>query len=470
MHDQEHLARASTRPGGNVYPGRVRALLRRERQIGRNGLSVVGLDPEEVLLVVTSGAWDESWYLQEYPDVASHLVDPLLHYLVQGWRELRSPGPRFDARRYAESAGLHDIHPLLHYLGTITGWGEPRDVANRGPGPPFFESLRNASSRSDQPYYAGAQRESMNGVPHPRSTQINRLYDRLFSTSSTVNQLNLVHIELENFMTPSEAYALVDHIFHAPTRTSAASDRPDLWSHAGGWALALQDKLEAGPRNADRAMARYWRRRGALLFQRSASPARRLIVCFAGGARRLMMPVPVFLQHVCALDADVLILRGQRGSPTYSNGIPGVSAGFPGVVRWLRDFALRRPVAEIACVGTSHGALPSIVAGMQLGATSVLAAGTFSTDAAHLFEGTSACDLSDVVAVFRNYRLALPNVHLVFGDASDRDAATATVIAGLIPGGSVTTVPGAQHGCLWPLVQRGEFTDLLDRTIGAHWA
>ena len=81
-------------------------------------LSVTALDPDDVLLVLQSAAWDEDWYRQEYPDVPTSGVDPLLHYLTQGWRELRSPGPLFDAQWYADAylAGVRDQHPLLHFL------------------------------------------------------------------------------------------------------------------------------------------------------------------------------------------------------------------------------------------------------------------------------------------------------------------------------------------------------------------
>ncbi len=62
--------------------------------------------------------FDSAWYLRSYPDVARAGMDPLEHYLVQGYREARDPSPNFDARFY-KRRHLRDIpgeNPLLHYL------------------------------------------------------------------------------------------------------------------------------------------------------------------------------------------------------------------------------------------------------------------------------------------------------------------------------------------------------------------
>ena len=69
--------------------------------------------------VVKSGLFDTSWYLAQYPEAAASNLDPLDHYLTIGWRQGRSPGPRFDAARYLEQsrdAALAECEPLLHFL------------------------------------------------------------------------------------------------------------------------------------------------------------------------------------------------------------------------------------------------------------------------------------------------------------------------------------------------------------------
>ena len=96
-------------------------------------LSLIGLDPDDVLAVLASGFWSESWYLEQYPDVALSGEVPFLHYLVQGWRELRSPGPDFDARWYSVKYRVDDpaVHPLVHYVreGQAAGLRPRADAA-----------------------------------------------------------------------------------------------------------------------------------------------------------------------------------------------------------------------------------------------------------------------------------------------------------------------------------------------------
>ncbi len=62
--------------------------------------------------------FDSAWYLRTYADVAAARMDPVEHYMVQGFREARDPSPDFDARFYRQRylADAPDENPLLHYL------------------------------------------------------------------------------------------------------------------------------------------------------------------------------------------------------------------------------------------------------------------------------------------------------------------------------------------------------------------
>ena len=61
---------------------------------------------------------------------------PLLHHLVQGWRALRSPGPLFDARRYAAAyrEELANEHPAAFEVrqGGAAGHMPRADGSRRG--------------------------------------------------------------------------------------------------------------------------------------------------------------------------------------------------------------------------------------------------------------------------------------------------------------------------------------------------
>jgi len=63
--------------------------------------------------------FDSTYYLEQNPDVKSADINPLLHYINQGYREGREPHPLFDSSYYLE---LHPelkeegINPLIHYV------------------------------------------------------------------------------------------------------------------------------------------------------------------------------------------------------------------------------------------------------------------------------------------------------------------------------------------------------------------
>ena len=74
-----------------------------------------------------SGLFDAAWYTMSYPDVVAARTDPLDHFLRQGWRENRWPGPNFDTAFYRHA---HDdvagINPLIHYVRH--GYAENRAI------------------------------------------------------------------------------------------------------------------------------------------------------------------------------------------------------------------------------------------------------------------------------------------------------------------------------------------------------
>ena len=63
--------------------------------------------------------FDPRFYLDAYPDIAASGMDPLEHYLVQGFREGRRPFEAFDPFFYRDRylRDWPDTNPLLHYLG-----------------------------------------------------------------------------------------------------------------------------------------------------------------------------------------------------------------------------------------------------------------------------------------------------------------------------------------------------------------
>lgn len=70
--------------------------------------------------VPPAALFDQDWYLGRYPDVAAGRRSPLIHYLMDGGREGRSPHPLFDGERYiaenADALAATGLTPLEHFV------------------------------------------------------------------------------------------------------------------------------------------------------------------------------------------------------------------------------------------------------------------------------------------------------------------------------------------------------------------
>ncbi|MDP9631999.1 UNVERIFIED_ORG: glycosyltransferase involved in cell wall biosynthesis/GT2 family glycosyltransferase [Ensifer adhaerens] len=77
--------------------------------------------------------FDSDFYLRTNPDVAEKGVDPLRHYLTQGWMERRDPSRNFSTAFYLDAYPdivEHNLNPLIHYV--ISGRHEGRRAKANG--------------------------------------------------------------------------------------------------------------------------------------------------------------------------------------------------------------------------------------------------------------------------------------------------------------------------------------------------
>lgn len=82
----------------------------------------------ETVVVLAAPHFDRDFYLNEYPDVRSAKVDPLMHFLQFGAREGRSPNRMFDVPWYAEKymrGAAEKINPLVHFATIGRAFGLP---------------------------------------------------------------------------------------------------------------------------------------------------------------------------------------------------------------------------------------------------------------------------------------------------------------------------------------------------------
>ena len=73
----------------------------------------------QYFIIKKSNYFDKNFYLTINPEIRDSQLDPLMHYIRQGWKENRDPGPNFSTSWYlktyndVKNAG---INPLFHYL------------------------------------------------------------------------------------------------------------------------------------------------------------------------------------------------------------------------------------------------------------------------------------------------------------------------------------------------------------------
>ena len=76
--------------------------------------------------------FDREFYTQTYTDVAASGIDPISHFLSEGWREGRNPNAQFHVEEYLRlNKDVFDagINPFYHYV--ITGKAEGRPVKSK---------------------------------------------------------------------------------------------------------------------------------------------------------------------------------------------------------------------------------------------------------------------------------------------------------------------------------------------------
>ncbi|WP_442513755.1 glycosyltransferase [Pseudomonas promysalinigenes] len=93
-------------------------------------------DSAELHANVDESFFDAEWYLERYPDVLKAGIDPREHYINNGYKEGREPGPDFNTPWYQQqcpAALSSGISPLVHYekIGRSSGYN-PRHPTLKG--------------------------------------------------------------------------------------------------------------------------------------------------------------------------------------------------------------------------------------------------------------------------------------------------------------------------------------------------
>ncbi|MFA6154641.1 hypothetical protein [Mesorhizobium sp.] len=78
--------------------------------------------------------FDPGFYLASNGDVQAARLDPLLHYVIEGWKELRDPNANFSTSAYLAAnpdVGALRVNPFWHYI--VSGRSEGRSWSGKDP-------------------------------------------------------------------------------------------------------------------------------------------------------------------------------------------------------------------------------------------------------------------------------------------------------------------------------------------------
>jgi len=185
--------------------------------------------------------------------------------------------------------------------------------------------------------------------------QAYRIYRRRIDRCHTVNQLNRVHIAVENYMTPTEV-----HHFSAALGRDVADSPSHRW---------IAHIVAAMPVNKPRELE-FERRslcKGATWYTANAGSTdqKTLIICFSGHFHRPMVPIPWLLDCLNPAVYDVVVLR-DFARLYYASGIPGLGTDFFATLSNLRAQIDPGAYRNAMSLGTSGGGLLALLAAIQL--------------------------------------------------------------------------------------------------------
>ena len=265
----------------------------------------------------------------------------------------------------------------------------------------------------------------------------------------TQNQFNRLHIHLENILAPREFVLLADL-----ARRQQFPERSRNWlEKIGGLSPGLFD--------APQAFSRRSLSDNVLFYQdheREAS-AKSLLVGFAGDARRLMLPIAVFLQCLDARAWDIVLLRKGPHKWPFSKGVEGVSRHLPSVLSYVKTSISADQYQRIVTLGTSGGGFYAIVAAILLDGASGVSIGGAAPKASLGFR------LRWQLAYHRAFAEREPEFKFVYSAGHDLDRKAAMALQGAY-GGKLRPVAGvAEHNALAPLLARGELAEFLNEIL-----
>lgn len=287
---------------------------------------------------------------------------------------------------------------------------------------------------------------------------VDRYLDEM-AKCTTVNQFNRVHIHIEIHYSPQEVCGIIDGV---RARGVPLAPPCDHW-------LTRMDGFLRGDGRAVQPYGREPITRAVTFYAAPGDAAtrarRRLIVAFAGDAKRLMMPVSAFLQHCPADRFEVLLLMDFK-QRFYVDGVEGFGNDMPGTHAAIAARFPRTRLRRAMSFGTSAGGLAAIWTAVALGLPRAVAVGGVTPEEIATRELTSDLDTSGFAEAVRRNAGRLPEVVMVSGALRSRDTRKALVMEQFLPVTNLQIPGGRMHNVLFDVWVAGGLDRLMERLLG----
>lgn len=300
-----------------------------------------------------------------------------------------------------------------------------------------------------------------------------KLYKRLTHHCKTINQINRVHIALENWMTPIQWQTLQEEIFVDPDYSFLkANFEPesldDFSLTQRKWFATMKRNFQLGLSKEAQSFRRLRLRRYLALYGIPSLPKadKTLIVCFTGMSQRMMTPLASFLQNIDAKENDVALVTYPKDKG-FRNGLEGTAKSFEEMIDKIKDLFASQGYKRVVAIGVSGGGIPAILCAIRAGWQSALAFGAGSPSDKRWLDALGF----DLSILFKKYCKKAFNsipLYLVYGADSKIDYEAAKSIQKLLPANLIKVGSKSEkvgHVVLNPLLMSGQLASFLKKTV-----
>jgi hypothetical protein len=199
-------------------------------------------------------------------------------------------------------------------------------------------------------------------------------------------------------------------------------------------------------------------------FYSAGTGASTLVVGFCGKRLRLLMSLPMMLQHTDDRRYDVLILSDPQRLH-FDRGIEGFADSMPTLARRIEAIAGQYGHTSLVTYGTSMGGFPALRMGLLLGADRAISAGgRFPYHVKRLLDGSGAIGAFDLICQCR--MPAATPCYALFSNGKEPDVQAATALAAIMPESRLGGIPGESHNFPIKIFSKGNLEEYFGQIFG----